>query len=279
VHPAPSGQSYRERPPHPALSEYLSCVWVQRVAADAQPYPHRTVPNGSTEIACVVGSAPQVIGPQTGPTLDVHAPGTTVVGVRFRPGTAPSALGMPASELVDLAVASEELWGGAALALGEKVAQATTPGQAAALLEQEVLARLVDAPPPDPLVLAVVDELHPWRASEVTSLSTQLFVSERQLRRRCLAAVGLAPKAVQRMLRFQGFLALAHSHGLVDADLARLAAEAGYADQPHLTREALRLTGRTPKVLLQEMEEVCRATHDHSPSYGPLLRARGSAAA
>ena len=39
------------------------------------------------------------------------------------------------------------------------------------------------------------------------ALRSSLFVSERQFRRRCEAATGLAPKALQRMLRFQGFLA------------------------------------------------------------------------
>jgi AraC-like DNA-binding protein len=270
------GQSYRERPPAPELAEHLSCIWVQQVAPGADPYPHRTVPNGGVELACVVGAVPRVIGPQTGPTLDIHAPGTTVVGVRFRPGAAPAALGLPASELVDLTVASEELWGRTAVALGERVATAPSVAQAAALLEDAIRARLADAPALDPLVLEVVRELHPWHEADVTSLSSRLFLSERQLRRRTLAAVGLAPKAVQRMLRFQGFLALAHAGDLAHPDLALLAAEAGYADQPHLTRESLRLTGRTPKVLLREAEETCRATHDHRASYAPLLRPRAA---
>ena len=41
------------------------------------------------------------------------------------------------------------------------------------------------------------------------------------------------------MLRFQGFLALAHGRDGDPAELAMLAAEAGYADQSHLTRESL----------------------------------------
>lgn len=42
------------------------------------------------------------------------------------------------------------------------------------------------------------------------------------------------------MLRLQRFLALARAAG---GDLARLALEAGYADQPHLTRDCAALAG------------------------------------
>jgi AraC-like DNA-binding protein len=90
----------------------------------------------------------------------------------------------------------------------------------------------------------------PWRTDVVGSLTSSLYISDRQLRRRCQAAVGLAPKALHRMLRFQGFLALtqdvlARGRAPTDDGVAVLAAEAGYADQPHLTRGCLRLTGRT----------------------------------
>ena len=45
------------------------------------------------------------------------------------------------------------------------------------------------------------------------------------------------------MLRFQRFLARARNG---DGDLARTAADLGYADQAHLTRECVRLSGLTP---------------------------------
>jgi AraC-like DNA-binding protein len=48
-------------------------------------------------------------------------------------------------------------------------------------------------------------------------------------------------------MRLRRFLALGEEAG---GGLATLAAEAGYADQAHLTRECRRLTGRTPAELL-----------------------------
>jgi AraC-like DNA-binding protein len=271
VDTASAPQTYQERRPSPALWRHLSCVWVQHVSPDAAPYAHRTVPNGGVELLCELGALPRVIGPQTRPLVEVLAPGTTVVGVRFRPGAAPAGLGVPASALVDLTVGSDELWGDRAAALGERLAESDSPDQAAVVLEREVFDRLGEGAGPDPIVSEAVRRLLPSRAGAVGRLSDSLNISERQLRRRCRAAIGLAPKVVERMLRFQRFLALAHARGLDRPDVARLAAEAGYADQPHLTRESLRLSGLSPRALLREAEEHCRGAHDHAASYAPLL--------
>ena len=113
---------------------------------------------------------------------------------------------------------------------------------------------------------------------DVTSLIASLHISETQLRRRCRTAIGLAPKALHRMLRFQGFLALvqqaiAQGRAPTDDGLALLALRAGYADQPHLTRECVRLTGVSPRVFLAETQQACACGHDHSASFAPMLRA------
>ena len=267
------GQTYLERRPHPALADRIWSVWTQRVARDAAPYSHRTIPNGAVEISARLGAPLRVVGPQTAATEEVLAPGATVVGVRLLHGAAASVLGVPADELVDLSVDASELWGAdVAARVEEALWEARSDDSAATVLERAVLARLPDAPALDPIVAEAVRRLLPGAAEEIGTLSARLYISERQLRRRCLAAVGLAPKALQRTLRFQGFLALAHARGLTAADLGRLAAEAGYADQPHLTRECMRLADRSPLAVLREAEESCRGVHDHAASYAPLLR-------
>jgi AraC-like DNA-binding protein len=81
------------------------------------------------------------------------------------------------------------------------------------------------------------------------------------------------------VLRFQRFLSLAQhaiASGVAPAEdgIARLAAEAGYADQPHLNRECLRLTGTSPGAFLGEAEDHCGCGHDHAASFLPVLRAR-----
>jgi hypothetical protein len=101
-------------------------------------------------------------------------------------------LGVPASELVDLTIGADELWGAAAIELAERVAEAATTAEAIVVLEQVLFAR--QAAPTDPVVAEVADRLLPGHTDDVAALSSELFISARQLRRRVVAGIGLAPK-------------------------------------------------------------------------------------
>jgi AraC-like DNA-binding protein len=131
----------------------------------------------------------------------------------------------------------------------------------------------------DPLVREAAQALMPWHPVNIDALATHLALSASQLRRRCLQAVGVSPKALQRTLRFQGFLALAQAGATASGrpgaeGVAGLAVDVGYADQAHLSRECLRLTGLTPSQLLGGTVDRCACGHDHSASYVPFLVAR-----
>ncbi len=81
----------------------------------------------------------------------------------------------------------------------------------------------------------------------VARLAAALGVGERRLRRSCDDALGYGPKMFQRIARLRRFVAAAAAPGR--GSLAALALAAGYADQPHLTRECRALTGVTPAAL------------------------------
>jgi AraC-like DNA-binding protein len=257
-------QTYRERLPVPALAELLSCVWVQRVASDGPAYEHRTVPNGAIEIVYVMGTdTVRVVGPRTVSAVDVLDPGSIVVGARFRPGVPATVVGATAHELLARDAELEALWGRDAAA---RIAAAGTPGA----IERELLARLELAPDRDRLVAATVQGLQPWRHSDIREVARALYISPRQFRRRCIAAFGFGPKTMHRILRFQGFLALAQGERL---GVGRLAAEAGYFDQAHLARACLDFTGLTPSAFLDELHASCGPNHDHAASYAGMRRA------
>ena len=269
------GQSYRERRPVPALARLVSSVWVQQVAPGAPAYAHRNVPNGSVEVRCRLGQVPDLVGPLTRPLTETLPPGSTVVGLRFGPGAASGVLGIPVSELADLVLDAEYVWGRAAVAIGERLASAG-PEAGVASFQAAVAGRLVATDGPDPMVAAAVRRLMRPQASDVGPVRASLWMSERQFRRRCLSAVGVPPKALQRMLRFQGFLArvqfaVSRGGGLPGEGLAQLAADCGYADQAHLSRECVRLTGVTPGVFVRETEQSCGCGHDHEASFAPLM--------
>jgi AraC-like DNA-binding protein len=267
-------QSYRERLPSPEVAREVASVWVLEVNAEGGAYEHRTAPNGSVEISYALGSDRVIVaGPQRGPLVMRIEPGTTVIGIRFQPGAAPSSLGLPADELVDLRVDLDRLWGSGATALAQRLGEAGAPERAARLVEAELVRRRADATAPDPVVTAAVAQLQPWRFGGLDAVASDLYISRRQLHRRFIAAVGFGPKTLQRILRFQGFLAVAQAPDQSHIGLARLAHQVGYADQPHLTREVVALTGRTPQALLQETRSSCGPTHDHEASHAGARRA------
>lgn len=254
-------QTYDESAPVPALAGLVRTVWIQRTGS--LPYPQRDLPTGGVELHCPVGGVPRLIGPLTRAHRQLIPPRTTIVGIRFMPGAGTPLLGVPADELVDCAV---DLWGPAADRIGSAVAAAVSP-QLALLAVQRYLAG--QDLRPDRLVAEMVRRLMPWEPTGIATLADELALSESQLRRRCLTATGVGPKALQRTLRFQGYLALAQAG--FGSGLADLAAEVGYADHAHLTRECVRLTGVTPRDLLGAKADQCDCGHDHTASWAPFL--------
>jgi AraC-like DNA-binding protein len=269
-------ESYVERPPLPGLAGMVRTVWIQRTGEVA--YVQRHLPTGGVELHFPIGGRPQLVGPLTGPVIEVIPAHSTIVGVRFHPGTAPP-LPTVLDDLVDQRLDLAELWGGSVDRLVEAMALAGTPERALMLLQAHLLQEFRRAAGVDPLLVEAVQALMPWHPVNIDGLATHLALSASQLRRRCLHAVGVSPKVLQRTLRFQGFLALAQAGatptGRRGADgIAGLAIDAGYADQAHLSRECLRLTGLTPRQLLGGDLERCTCGHDHSASYKPFLATR-----
>jgi AraC-like DNA-binding protein len=272
-----AGESYRERLPVPGLAGVVRTVWIQ--STGPTDHVHRHLPSGGVEIHFPIGGRPQLLGPLTGPAIDIIPANTTLVGVRFHPGTAPP---LPAmlDDLVDQQVGLAELWGHTADRLVEAMAQATTPERALTYLQAHLLNEFRTSGRLDPVVNEAVRALMPWQPVNIDRLAAHLALSGSQLRRRCLHTVGTTPKVLQRTLRFQGFLALAQSRAASSdrrgpEGVAGLALEVGYADQAHLNRECLRLSGLTPGQLVEVNLDHCAREHDHTGSYLPFLATRG----
>jgi AraC-like DNA-binding protein len=261
-------QTLIERPPARGLVSHLACVWVQEVAVTSAPYEHRIVPDGTIELLHELGSAPRIVGAGTRPRTRLVAPGATLVGLRFRPGAAHRLFGIRSSELTDIEVPLDFVWGHTGRMLSSRLAEASSAKQAVDGLTRAVAAGLEKIPAVDPLINGLVASLRSARPDGISAIASSLYVSDRQLRRRCEEAVGLSPKALQRILRFQRFQTLSlrvlHNHqAQAVPDLAQLAVQAGYADQSHLSRESMRISGRTPAALILDFERHCVGHHDH----------------
>jgi AraC-like DNA-binding protein len=112
-----------------------------------------------------------------------------------------------------------------------------------------LIGRLHDVRELDPVGVGIADVLAARPGRPLSLVAEDVGLSERQLRRRVEDSVGYSPRMLSRVLRFQRFLRAARASG-PGRSLARLAAEAGYADQAHLTRESRELGGLPPAALL-----------------------------
>jgi AraC-like DNA-binding protein len=222
---------YRELAPPPELRDVVACLWVRVHGAGDDV---RVVPDACSDVVWRQGEGTTVVGPDTNAKIVAGAPGDILIGMRFLPGAGGGALGVPLDALRDLRVEAAEV--DRAFDVAGDLAPADVVGRflAAAAGRQ-----------PDQLVAEAARRLG---SEDVQTVARELFISDRQLRRRFQTAVGYGPKTLARVLRFRRFV------DAIDdgrADLAALALDVGYADQAHLTREATRLAGLPPAAFVR----------------------------
>jgi AraC-like DNA-binding protein len=234
---------YREWAPPDVLNSALACLWVRVVPPEGST-PILVLPDACVDLIWQQGRGAYVAGPDTGPVPTQLPPGTILVGARFRPGAGGPALGIPLKELLNRRVDLPEL----RPELARQFPATVTPSKALRLIAATA-AHLITEGPPDALVCQA-SRLLAEPQTRVAALPRELGVSERQFRRRFQAAVGYGPKTLQRVLRFRRFLAYVDARP-AQVDIARVALDLGYADQPHLTRESTRLSGLPPAALVR----------------------------
>jgi AraC-like DNA-binding protein len=212
------------------------------------------LPDACSDLIWERGVGAYVAGPDTGPARPLIKPGTVIVGIRFRPSAGGQVLRTPLSEIANQRVPLADLLPSAA----RRLPPTLDPEEAADRVLAVTGGLVVDGAPDRAMARAAVLLRNP--AARAEAVAAEVGLSERQFRRRSQAAVGYGPKTLQRVLRFHRFVRLldaapalapdlAAPATATAPDLATLAAEAGYADQAHLTRECSALSGFTPAAL------------------------------
>ncbi len=238
---------YHEFRPTLPLTQHFLCLWTQRISS-AGVFAQRVLPDGCVDIL-LMNDVPLVVGPWTEPFVAALAPGTDIIGARCHPGLAPGPLGVLASEVLNQTVLLRDLWGSTAAGPFARIAEETSPAKRMSALEAALLSR-VNTSLVDKEMKAAIQWIARHPRGRIDNLSRRLGLSSRQIQRRFTMVVGYGPKMFQCVLRFQRLLNLAARTG-VRWNLARLAAEADYADQAHMTRELQRFSGNPPSMLLR----------------------------
>lgn len=238
----------RSHAPAAALAAYVEFYWHPRWDLRGQPDHEQKVLAHPNVHLVFEPPEPTVYGVQRGVFSRVLSGAGQVFGVKFRPGAfRPFATG-PVAELADTTVPAATLFGPEVAGLQPEILALDDPAEMAALADAFLLDRLERLPGPDPVVAEVAALVEEITASpqlfRVDALARELDMPVRRLQRLFAEYVGASPKWVLRRARLHE--AAARADDGAGIDWAALAADLGYADQAHLTRDFTAAVGAPP---------------------------------
>jgi AraC-like DNA-binding protein len=247
---------YRQVPPSPGLAPFVECFWhLSAEPAPAEPL-EAILPDGCMELivqllapmrrAGVEGAQPRVFvcGQLTAPLLLEPSGPVRTFGVRFRPGGARPFFEGNLGDLADRDTPLADLWGSLSGEMEDRLHAARGVRAMVAAAERLLLLRLSEGRRDGRVESAVRLAMGTRGRARLEGLAGAAALSHRQLERRFRAAVGLSPKKLSRIVRFQRLVRIARRPG--PFAWAEAAARCGYFDQAHLIRDVREFSGAAP---------------------------------
>jgi AraC-like DNA-binding protein len=236
-------EGYEDRGGGPVIVRQLPCTFVPVIIdLDAGwTVAHR-------QHAAPLRLASFVAGVTDGPVLVGHDGSARCLQVDLTPLGARRLIGLPMSELANQSVPIDAVLGRFGRDLVQRVGDAPDWPTRFALIDKAFRDRLAEAAPADPGVAWSLSQIVASGGTTVIGdLADELGWSHRRLIARYRDTVGLPPKLVARIVRFERLTAHIMTNPAVD--WAAAAVDCGYFDQAHLAREVRELADITPTEL------------------------------
>ena len=152
-------------------------------------------------------------------------------------------LGVPMIDIANRVVELEDILGPEIRRLRERLHDAKSWERRFALLDKFLLSRLASGPDTNPRVIAAMQRLErTGGGAAIGDIADEVDLSRRQLIGAFNEQIGLSPKVVARLIRFDRVVQRLQAGGT----LAEVALDAGYYDQPHFNREFRQFAGIAP---------------------------------
>lgn len=250
---------YQVYDPAPALLPYVKCYWSLEAPAAEQASRDRIFPDGCMELVFHYGDLFRkytagkagVIQPrsfvhgQLTQFMELEATGSAgIFSVRFRPGGVRPFMAVGLHEITGAYASTADLWGNDGRVLEDRVLHACDNLRRVKVVEDFLLRRLarVAVPPKAAHAIRVIAETNGMMDME--RLARVCGVSRRHLERVVMPVVGVSPKVLARVVRFQYMLSMLERGGA--GNLTSLALEGGFYDQAHFVRDFKEFTGFSP---------------------------------
>jgi AraC-like DNA-binding protein len=166
----------------------------------------------------------------------------------------------PIAQLANRVLPLDAMIGANATSLGEQLA-AATPHRQFQLIDAFLQRRLYPPKPAERPIWWAMHRLAAQHAPEVAHLANDIGWSRKHLSARFTAITGFSPQTFRRLARFDRFAAAMRANPA--QPLAQLAADAGYHDQPHLTRDVTEFSAMTPAELRRRLIPNAGGVKDH----------------
>ena len=192
----------------------------------------------------------------TGPIMISPTGAVQLLGIRFHPGGTLPFLHLPLHEITDQVVEMGSLSSKLERDLMRATSESESLLQKVKAVECLLTSYLANDKHDSRLMGLAARIVDARGLVMVDQLANDAGVSSRQLERRFLREVGVGPKLLGRIIRFQQvFRAVEHC----SAAWADIALECGYYDQAHLIRDFNQFAQQTPAVLFSSQSALTEA--------------------
>lgn len=170
------------------------------------------------------------------------------ISVRFRAGAFRHFCRQSSTDLIDSFIDINDIWGKKGKEFGNRMLGAKSLEERIIIIESFLMEFLSMYQHSPSWLDTAVHKV--YGAAKLQEISSDLFISDRQLQRKFREAVGVSPKTFQRISHFERVL----KHLLLNKKQEYLpsALEHGYYDQSHFIKDFKTYVGEYPSLFLQD---------------------------
>lgn len=264
---------YKEYSPDNKLAKYIKCFWtLEDLSPVNPPIREKIFPDGCTELIFHYGDRfKKYDGPESFHIQErsfihgqlkkyIELEPTGRVGIfsaRFQPGGLQPFIPLPVSHLTHTTFSLDAIWGSEGTELENTMLAAATNDLRLEVLERFLIKRLREPGTDKNMAEHFVDAIIRTQGNvAIDELALELNISKRQLERTFISCVGLKPKMLARIMRFNKVLRLIESRQL--DNFTAVAYEGGFYDQAHFIKDFKEITGLNPKKYFSENLELAK---------------------
>ncbi|MGD6777268.1 AraC family transcriptional regulator [Sutcliffiella horikoshii] len=249
---------YQSSKPNPVLAPWVDSYWQVQLDAGPTPKSETILPNGKIEMIFALHGDYTVVNRQTNKIHQAWLSGiqheplhisykgkSNLIGIRFHTYGLFPFLRIPVNETVNAVEPLTDVIGKLYEQLYESISQATSSVEVFSIINLFLLRNLDhDKVKQLKLMEEITRQLNLRPEQPISQLADRMGVSQRHLGRVCHDYMGVTPKLLARIFRFEK--SFSHLYSQKEEEDFKALIDLGFYDQSHFIKEFKRFSGMTP---------------------------------